>query len=115
MTSSAWVHSRSCGQHETALDLLALRRWPEASEAYRAVTVPATHKGIDHLRARVLSGLATALEHCGDLAEAHTHYTRAHALYTALGDTASAAETAAAIERTRPADAARHPRSTATR
>ncbi|MEV6945916.1 NB-ARC domain-containing protein [Streptomyces sp. NPDC051172] len=108
-------YMRAILQHETALDLLALRRWPEAAEAYRAVTVPATHKGIDHLQARALSGLATALEHCGDLAEAHTHYTRAHALYTALGDTTSAAQTAAAIERTRPADAARHPRSTATR
>ncbi|MGW1748022.1 NB-ARC domain-containing protein [Streptomyces sp. NPDC002092] len=108
-------YMRAILQHETALDLLALRRWPEAAEAYRAVTVPATHKGIDHLQARTLSGLATALEHCGDLAEAHTHYTRAHALYTALGNTASAADTAAAVERTRRADATRHPSSTATR
>ncbi|MEU6254068.1 helix-turn-helix domain-containing protein [Streptomyces sp. NPDC047043] len=108
-------YMRAILQHETALDLLALRRWPEAAEAFRAVTVPATHKGIDHLQARTLSGLATALEHCGDLAEAHTHYIRAHALYTALGDTTSAAETAAAIERTRSGDAGRHSRSTGTR
>ncbi|MHC3474039.1 ATP-binding protein [Streptomyces sp. 7R007] len=92
---------RAILQHETAQDLLALHRWPEAAEAYRAVTLPATHKGIDHLRARTLSGLATALEHCGDVPQAHAHYSRAHTLFTALGDLTSAKETAAALARLR--------------
>jgi transcriptional regulator with XRE-family HTH domain/tetratricopeptide (TPR) repeat protein len=84
---------------ETARDLLALERWPEAVEAFRAVGTPSAHAGIDRLRAYTAIGLATALEHCGDRTEAHEHYVRARDLFTEFGDVASAAEATAGIER----------------
>lgn len=84
---------------ETARDLLALERWSEAAEAFRSVGTPHDHAGIDRLRAQTSIGLATALEHCGDPTGARDHYTRAHDLFTAFGDTASAAEAAAGLER----------------
>jgi hypothetical protein len=86
---------------ETARDLLALERWSEAAEAFRAVGTPSAHAGTDRLRAHTSIGLATALEHCGDLTEAHEHYVRARDLFTEFGDTKSATEAAEAAERTR--------------
>ncbi|MFJ9566301.1 tetratricopeptide repeat protein [Streptomyces fuscichromogenes] len=86
-------------RHQIARDLLALRRWSDAVEAYRAVITPATHGGTDRFKARALTGLATALEHCADLAEAHARLTEAHRLFTTAGDTAAAERTAAALER----------------
>ncbi|MFI9834264.1 ATP-binding protein [Streptomyces sp. NPDC051913] len=79
-------------QREIAADLLALRRWPEAAAAYRATTAPATHKGIELFRAVALTGLATALEHMGESAEARQHYEEAQRLYESAGDTTSAAQ-----------------------
>ncbi|MET7688308.1 NB-ARC domain-containing protein [Streptomyces sp. NPDC005483] len=86
-------------RHQIARDLLALERWPEAVEAFRAVMTPVTHGGTSRFQGRALLGLATALEHCGELTEAREHLTRAYDLFTAAGDTGSAAETAAAIGR----------------
>ncbi|MFJ6389043.1 ATP-binding protein [Streptomyces sp. NPDC091972] len=86
---------------ETAKDLLALERWSEAAQAFRAVGTPSAHAGIDRLRAHTSLGLATALEHCGDPAGAREHYALARALFTSFGDTASVAEAAAGVERTR--------------
>ena len=94
---------------------MALRRWPEAVEVFRAVAIPSTHTDVDRFRAKILTGLATALEQIGELAEAHEHHTRAHGLFTTGGDTKSATAAAASIERTRPGDAGRHSRSTGTR
>ncbi|MFG2795680.1 ATP-binding protein [Streptomyces pseudovenezuelae] len=84
---------------ETARDLLALERWSEAADTFRTVGTPSDHAGIDRLRAHTSLGLATALEHCGDPAEAREHYTRARELFTQFGDTASTAEAAAGLER----------------
>ncbi|MFF7947288.1 ATP-binding protein [Streptomyces griseorubiginosus] len=84
---------------ETARDLLALERWSEAAEAFRTVGTPLDHAGIDRLRAHTSLGLATALEHCGDPAEARELFVRARDLYTAFGDTAYAAEASAGVER----------------
>ncbi|MFF0015147.1 ATP-binding protein [Streptomyces sp. NPDC005374] len=86
-------------RHQIARDLLALERWPEAAEAFRAVMTPITHGGTDRFQARALAGLATALEHCGELTEARAHFTEAHRLFTTTGDTASTAETATALAR----------------
>lgn len=86
-------------RHQIARDLLALERWPEAVEAFRAVMAPVTHGGTDRFRGLALAGLATALEHCGELTEARVHLAEANRLFTTAGDTASAAETTAAIER----------------
>ncbi|MDH6584315.1 transcriptional regulator with XRE-family HTH domain/tetratricopeptide (TPR) repeat protein [Streptomyces sp. SAI-133] len=86
---------------ETARDLLALERWSEAAEVFRSVGTPLDHAGVDRLHAHTSLGLATALEHRGDLTEAHEHYTRARALFTQFGDTASATEATAGVERTR--------------
>ncbi|MFC8432293.1 ATP-binding protein [Streptomyces sp. NPDC057253] len=84
-------------RNEIASDLLALERWPEAVAAYRTVTPPLSHDGLDRLQAQALTGLATALRHCGEHKEARTHLHRAHELFTAVGDTASASSTATAI------------------
>ncbi|MGW0419080.1 ATP-binding protein [Streptomyces sp. NPDC003015] len=84
---------------EIANDLLALERWPEAVAAYRTVSTPFGRGDLDRFQAQALTGLATALEHCGELTEALEHLTRAYDLFTAAGDTGSAAETVAAIER----------------
>ncbi|MFG2469448.1 helix-turn-helix domain-containing protein [Streptomyces canus] len=86
-------------RHEIASDLLALERWPEAVAAYRTVITPLARGDLDRFRAQALTGLATALRHCGELAEARQQLTRAHELFAAAGDRASAAETAAEIER----------------
>jgi transcriptional regulator with XRE-family HTH domain/tetratricopeptide (TPR) repeat protein len=86
-------------RHEIANDLLALERWPEAAAAYRTVTTPLAHGNLDRFQAQALTGLATALRHCGELPEAREHLTRAYGLFKAAGDTASAAETATTIER----------------
>lgn len=86
-------------RHEIANDLLALERWPEAVAAYRTVTTPLARGDLDRFQAQALTGLATALRHCGELAEAREHLTRAYDLFTAAGDTAAAAETAAVIGR----------------
>jgi tetratricopeptide (TPR) repeat protein len=83
-------------RHEIANDLLALERWPEAAAAYRTVTTPLARGDLDRFQAQALTGLATALHHCGELREAREHLTRAYELFTAVGDTASA--TATAIE-----------------
>ena len=109
------AYVRAITQAETALDLLALRRWAEAVETFRAVAIPSTHTDVDRLRAKVLTGLATALEQVGELTEAHQHYARAHRLFTAIGDTKSAAEAAASVARTRSGGASGHSRSTGTR
>ncbi|MDH6449747.1 MULTISPECIES: helix-turn-helix domain-containing protein [unclassified Streptomyces] len=89
---------------ETAKDLLALERWSEAAEAFRAVGTPSAHAGIDRLRAHTSLGLATALEHRGDPTEARELYRRAHALFTEFGDTTSAKEAASGLERLGPID-----------
>lgn len=102
-------------QAETAHDLLALRRWPEAVETFRAVAIPATHTDVDRHQAKVLAGLATAMEQVGELTEAHQHHARAHRLFTATGDTKSAAAAAASVARTRSDGASGHSRSTGTR
>ncbi|MFJ9634600.1 ATP-binding protein [Streptomyces sp. NPDC101175] len=86
-------------RHQIARDLLALERWPEAVQAFRAVMAPVTHGGTSRFRARALAGLATALEQCGELAEARTHFTEAHRLFVTAGDTTSAAGTATALAR----------------
>lgn len=86
-------------RHQIARDLLALERWSEAVDAFRAVMAPVTHGGTNRFQALALAGLATALEHCGELTEARVHLTEAHRLFTTAGDTASAAETTTAIER----------------
>ncbi|MEV7731107.1 tetratricopeptide repeat protein [Streptomyces sp. NPDC088921] len=88
-------------RHEIANDLLALERWPEAVAAYRTVTTPLAHGNLDRFQAQALTGLATALHHCGELPEAREHLTRAYELFRSVGDTTSAAETAGAIERLR--------------
>ncbi|MFI7301161.1 helix-turn-helix domain-containing protein [Streptomyces sp. NPDC050121] len=95
--------SQALIQTEMAYDLSALHRWPEAVQAFRAVTPPPTYKDSDRFRARIHSGLAAALEHIGELAEAHEHYIRAHRLFTEVGDRESAAGTATSIDRTRSA------------
>ncbi|MFE3030788.1 hypothetical protein ACFXKY_03985, partial [Streptomyces canus] len=64
-----------------------------------SVGTPLDHAGIDRLRAHTSLGLATALEHCGDPTEAHELYRTARDLFTAFGDTASAAEARAGAER----------------
>ncbi|MET7731428.1 helix-turn-helix domain-containing protein [Streptomyces sp. NPDC005402] len=87
---------------ETARDLLALERWSEAAEVFRTVGTPSDHAGVDRLRAHTSLGLATALEHCGDPTGAREHYTLARELFTQFGDTASAAEAAAGLERLGP-------------
>ncbi|MFD5590768.1 ATP-binding protein [Streptomyces griseorubiginosus] len=85
-------------RYEIASDLLALERWPEAVAAYRTVTTPLSHGGLDRLQAQSLTGLATALRHCGDLKEAREHLSRAHGLFLSVGDVLSAQRTAAEIE-----------------
>ncbi|MDN3020544.1 XRE family transcriptional regulator [Streptomyces sp. S.PB5] len=89
---------------DIAADLLALGRWEEAAAAYRAVMAPATHEGIERFRGNILAGLATALEHMGDVTEALEHYEDARRLYESAEDTASAARTSAAIARLSSAD-----------
>lgn len=86
-------------RHQIARDLLALERWPEAVQAFRAVIAPVTHGGTSRFQAQALAGLATALERCGELTEAHAHFTEAHRLFVTAGDTASADETATALTR----------------
>ncbi|MFF5141146.1 NB-ARC domain-containing protein [Streptomyces sp. NPDC013157] len=86
-------------RHEIARDLLALRRWSDAVEAYRTVIAPATHGGTDRFKARALTGLATALEHCGDPARAGAQLSEAYRLFSSVGDTAAAERTAASLER----------------
>ncbi|NEB02595.1 helix-turn-helix domain-containing protein [Streptomyces sp. SID13726] len=85
-------------RHEIANDLLALNRWPEAIATYRTVTTPLARAHLDRLHAQTLTGLATALKNSGELTEAHTHFTRAHELFLAVGDLAAATETRTAIE-----------------
>ncbi|MFG2724749.1 helix-turn-helix domain-containing protein [Streptomyces canus] len=86
-------------RHEIASDLLALERWPEAVAAYRTVITPLARRDLDRFQAQALTGLATALHHCGELPEARAHFTEAHRLFTTAGDTASAAEAASALAR----------------
>ncbi|MER7562982.1 helix-turn-helix domain-containing protein [Streptomyces sp. NPDC097941] len=86
-------------RHEIANDLLALERWPEAVAAYRTVITPLARGDLDRYLAQALTNLATALRHCGEVPEAREHLTRAQELFTAAGDTVSAAETATTIER----------------
>ncbi|MEU1478026.1 helix-turn-helix domain-containing protein [Streptomyces sp. NPDC005760] len=87
-------------RYEIASDLLALERWSEAADTFRSVGSPSTHSGAeDRLRARALLGLATALEHSGEPTEAREHYTRARALFTAVGDMAAAREATAGSAR----------------
>ncbi|MFF4268482.1 helix-turn-helix domain-containing protein [Streptomyces sp. NPDC001536] len=86
-------------QHEIAADLLALDRWTEAAAAYRAIMTPRTHRGIERFRANILTGLATALEHLGELPEARERYEQAHRLYMSVGDTASATGTRTSLAR----------------
>ncbi|MFE3851642.1 ATP-binding protein [Streptomyces griseorubiginosus] len=85
-------------RHEIANDLLALERWPEAVAAFRIVTAPRSHGDLDRFHAQALTGLATALRHCGEVTEARTHLVRARELFTAAGDTTAASNTATAIE-----------------
>ncbi|MFF5492666.1 helix-turn-helix domain-containing protein [Streptomyces aquilus] len=86
-------------RREIAADLLALGRWSEAATAYRGVVTPHTHRGIERSRAITLEGLATALEHTGELGESRTHYEEALRLYEAVGDTAAAESVRTAIAR----------------
>ncbi|MEU9918868.1 helix-turn-helix domain-containing protein [Streptomyces sp. NPDC051001] len=86
-------------RHQIARDLLALERWSEAAQAFRAVMAPVTHGGTSRFQARALAGLATALEQCGELTDAHANFTEAHRLFITAGDTTSAAETASALAR----------------
>ncbi|MFF4310378.1 NB-ARC domain-containing protein [Streptomyces sp. NPDC001507] len=86
-------------RHEIAGDLLALRRWSDAAEVYRTVIAPATHGGTDRFKARALTGLATALEHCGDQAQARARLGEAYRLFSSVGDATAAERTAASLER----------------
>ncbi|MFJ9711120.1 NB-ARC domain-containing protein [Streptomyces sp. NPDC101234] len=86
-------------RYQMALDLLALRRWSDAVEAFRAGIAPVTHGGTVRFKARALTSFATALEHCGDLAGARARLAEAHLLFSAAGDTAAAERTAAELER----------------
>ncbi|MFF4292007.1 hypothetical protein ACFY0R_43100, partial [Streptomyces sp. NPDC001633] len=58
-----------------------------------------THGGADRFKARALTGLATALEHCGDQAQARARLSEAYRLFSSVGDATAAERTAASLER----------------